>query len=267
MINTAWALALTVALQSAAPATAVPTGPSTAQQAPSAPAAPAGPAPADAWPDDRPLTHLFPNLGRDLKASPSRDSAFILAIGGAAALAAHQTDDRLSNWAVRSGTSSYTTVGRALGDGWTQAGAAVGVYAIGKLAGQAQAVHVGGDLIRAQAMNGLITTALKVAVDRTRPNGSNHAFPSGHTSAAFASAAVLQGHYGWKVGLPAYAVAGFVGWTRVRDDVHWLSDVVFGAAVGTLAGHTVTKDHHGARWVVVPAPVKGGMGFVVARLR
>ena len=53
--------------------------------------------------------------------------------------------------------------------------------------------------------------ALKYTVRRERPDGSNNkSFPSGHAASAFATATVLQRHYGWKVGAPAYALGSYV---------------------------------------------------------
>lgn len=43
---------------------------------------------------------------------------------GAGAGAAHLFDDRLADWAAQSGSASYTTIGDALGSGWTQVGGA-----------------------------------------------------------------------------------------------------------------------------------------------
>ena len=90
--------------------------------------------------------------------------------------------------------------------------------------------------------------------------------PSGHTSATFASAAVLHRHYGWKIGLPAYAAASFVGWTRVRDRVHWLSDVAFGAAIGTVAGRAVAGRHFGSV-TIFATPTKGGAAITFTVVR
>ena len=151
------------------------------------------------------------------------------------------------------------------GDGWFQGGAAVATYVVGKMRHQPRVTHTGSDLIRAQILNGLVTQALKITVDRERPTGSSRAFPSGHTSATFASAAVLQRHYGWKIGAPAYAVASFVGWSRVWDGQHWLSDVVFGAAVGLASGYTVTLGHRGPTWNVVPVRTSGGGAILLMR--
>ena len=65
-----------------------------------------------------------------------------------------------------------------------------------------------------------VTHVLKRVVDKPRPNGGDHAWPSGHTSSAFTGAAVLQIRHGWTVGIPAYLLAGYVGWTRVYVDAH-----------------------------------------------
>lgn len=57
---------------------------------------------------------------------------------------------------------------------------------------------------------------LKYAIKEERPDKSNfHSFPSGHTSVAFANAMFLQRRLGWKLGVPAYVVATYVGWGRV----------------------------------------------------
>ena len=65
------------------------------------------------------------------------------------------------------------------------------------------------DMLDASIVNLAYTEVLKVAVGRERPNGEdNKSFPSGHTSNAFALAAVAERHYGWKIGVPAYLLAG-----------------------------------------------------------
>lgn len=61
------------------------------------------------------------------------------------------------------------------------------------------------------------------------------AMPSGHTMAAFATAAVLASE--WPRLAPLfYALAAYVGLTRIQQSTHWLSDVVAGAVLGTLLG-------------------------------
>lgn len=69
------------------------------------------------------------------------------------------------------------------------------------------------------------------------------AFPSGHTSTAFAIASVLAIGYSdqWWVGVSAYSLAGLVGISRLYDRKHWGSDVAAGAALGTFIGVTLSK--------------------------
>jgi membrane-associated phospholipid phosphatase len=183
---------------------------------------------------------------------PSGGSAAILAVGSGTTLAFRPLDDNLTEWAGKQNEAAYTAAGRVLGDGWVQGGAALATYGLGLAAGHGATTHVGSDLIRAQALNAIMTRVAKIGVGRKRPGGSPDSMPSGHASATFASAAVLGSHFGWKVGVPAYAAAGFVGWTRVRDQRHWATDVVMGAAVGLIAGHTVTRGHGNHSWIILP---------------
>lgn len=86
------------------------------------------------------------------------------------------------------------------------------------------------------------TLLLKYTVSEERPNyKNNHSFPSGHTSASFATAAFLQRRYGWKFGAPAYAVATYVAWGRVYSRNHHWWDVVAGAAIGVGSGYIFTR--------------------------
>jgi membrane-associated phospholipid phosphatase len=211
------------------------------------------PVPPSAPPPERPLHHFFQNLGRDIVALPSAETGIILGTAMAGALATHPVDDNLQHWVDTRGPSDYTRLGRTAGDGWVQGGAALGTYAVGLIGGQPLVTHVGSDLIRAQALNAVITRGAKLAAGRRRPSGGRESLPSGHASASFASAAVLHSHFGSKVGIPAYAMAGFIGWTRVRDNAHWLTDVIVGGAVGAAVGRTVARGHDNRSWSIAPS--------------
>lgn len=61
------------------------------------------------------------------------------------------------------------------------------------------------------------------------------AFPSGHTMAAFATAAVIAEE--WPLSAPfVYTLATWVGISRVQQHTHWLTDVIIGGALGALFG-------------------------------
>jgi len=96
-------------------------------------------------------------------------------------------------------------------------------------------------MIEALAVNGLATGLLKVSMGDESPNDERYGWPSGHTSSSVCFAAVMHEYYGWKAGLPLYLLAGYSAASRLEDREHDLSDVVFGAALGWVVGHSVTK--------------------------
>ena len=84
--------------------------------------------------------------------------------------------------------------------------------------------------------------ALKYLVKKERPDFSdNHSFPSMHTSVSFAGAAFIQRRYGWKWGIPAYAVSTYVGWSRVYGKKHDWWDVAAGAVIGAGSAYIFTR--------------------------
>lgn len=90
----------------------------------------------------------------------------------------------------------------------------------------------------------LTTGILKDFVGRERPNKlSDHSFPSGHSSRAFAAAALTSKNLdslslgentktGFRVGL--YTFATGTAWARVEAKVHYPVDVLAGAALGNF---------------------------------
>ena len=89
-----------------------------------------------------------------------------------------------------------------------------------------------------------VSYGLKLAINKERPNGeNNNSFPSGHTSVAFASAAFVQKRYGWEYGIPAYLLAGYVGYTRINADKHDGVDVLVGVAIGVGMSYFFTKPY------------------------
>lgn len=137
-------------------------------------------------------------------------------------------------------------------------GAALGVPAVQRdWRGELQAVE---SLLAA----GGTTFVLKELVHERRPDGSdNKSFPSGHTSVSFAAAVTLEKRYGWKAGLPALAVASFVGLARVQADKHYVHDVLAGAAIGSISGFLLTS-RYDDRVRLTPWTARGGGGIDVA---
>ena len=231
----------------------------TAQQEPLNPSHPESPAN-----PRRPVGAIFKDIGRDFTHLATPDTAMVLGIGGVAAAIAHPLDNSLNARLVGDPwVADAFETGKILGYGLVQGGVAAATYAWGRAANKPKVVHIGVDLARAQILTAGLTYGLKAAVNRERPDGTTHSFPSGHASVTFATATVLQRHFGWKGGI-AYSAAAYVAASRLHENRHHLSDVIFGAAVGTIAGRTVTR-HGRDTWSVNAAPLRGGMYIGVSR--
>ncbi len=96
-------------------------------------------------------------------------------------------------------------------------------------------------MFKASFFSGMTTFFLKRAVNEQRPNkGDRNAFPSGHTTTAFAfSTVVALEHPDWAI--PAHTLAVLVGLSRMNDNVHYLHDVTMGATIGMAYGYAFYK--------------------------
>jgi hypothetical protein len=213
---------------------------------------------------------LFGDLGEDLKHLPEMQNVYIAAAGGGLALAAHPVDQSF-NAKLLSHSDAVNTAfapGKYLGNTPEQVAFSIGTYAIGRLRDQPKVAHLGMDLLQAQILSEILVEPLKYTVRRERPDGSNRlSFPSGHSSVTFATATVIERHLGWRKALFGYAIASYVAISRIHDDQHYLSDVIFGAALGSIAGRTVV--HHPADyWAFTPVAMPGGgVALMVSRTR
>lgn len=94
-------------------------------------------------------------------------------------------------------------------------------------------------LATSYASMGIMVNVLKYTVRRERPDGSSrNSFPSGHTATAFMGAELLRSEY-WEVspmiGVAGYSVAVTIGFMRVYNNRHWVTDVIAGAGIGILS--------------------------------
>lgn len=221
------------------------------------------------------LAAIFYKTLGDFKAFPRRESTWvILAIGGGGAGLARPADHSLNARIVGSeGVRRFFQPGHIVGSDYVQVGTAVGLYTIGRYilphtADQPQTnkwSHLGFDLLRAQIVSGVLVQGIKVSVRRDRPTGQCCAFPSGHSAATFATAAVLERHLGYRAAIPTLAIASYVAASRLHDNRHYLSDVVFGAAVGTATGWTVVGTHGRSDYSLIPVPMHGGVMLAVVK--
>jgi hypothetical protein len=210
---------------------------------------------------------LFGNLVEDITKLPAMQNVYIAAGGGAMALAVHPADVTVNVFMTNhhDAWDTFFAPGKYVGDTPEQVALSIGTYAWGRIFDEPKVSHFGMDLLQAQIITEMLVEPLKFAVGRERPDGSNNqSFPSGHAAITFATATVIERHLGWRKSILAYLIASYVAASRLHLDVHYLSDVVFGAAVGTIAGRTVV--HHASDyWAINPVKVPGGVAILVTK--
>ncbi|HET6763580.1 MAG TPA: phosphatase PAP2 family protein [Longimicrobiaceae bacterium] len=143
-----------------------------------------------------------------------------------------------------------------------------GFYAIGRARHDPAMSDVSLHTFEAVALTGVLTTGIKLVAGRARPyvdtsnphnfklmrgrtSDAYQSFPSGHTSTAFAAATALTAEAGewrprdrWIVGGVTYTLATLTGISRIYNNYHWASDVMAGAALGTVTGLAVVRYNH-----------------------
>ena len=194
--------------------------------------------------------NLIPMVKEDSRAIFNWHNGLILAVAAGGAIAIHQDIDR----DVRRRTLRHPnrwggaskTIGK-LGDVTVQLPLLFGLYGYTLRTQDPELHDFTRTLFSAYTISGLSTVVLKAVVNSNRPsdrfNGGQFGFPSFHAASSFAIAGVIDEYYGAQAGIPAYAFAGIIGWTRIDERDHDLSDVLFGAALGYVIGKSVASKH------------------------
>lgn len=222
--------------------------------------------------------------------SPVRWRARQWAIAGAvsgATILAYTQDDVIRDFFQRNRThpadKSVQYFFEPLGKGIVALSIGAGFYAVGEISGQPGAKRAGLTAVKAIALTSVVTYAIKYATQRhdphdntppdpriwEGPSGSyrNTSFPSGHSSVVFALAAVIASEYNERIWVPAivYSLASMVAISRVYEDEHWASDVIFGSALGFFTGKFVYQSTVKCpQLVMIPGVSAGGHpGFLM----
>lgn len=122
----------------------------------------------------------------------------------------------------------------------------------------------------------LLSSLLKGLVGRARPRrlegpydfepfSEQRSFPSGHTSVAFALVTPWVAYYPGPITYGLFVLTTGTAVARVVRGDHWSSDVVAGAAIGTLIGYALANRHgrHPDGFSVIPTLTLNGAGLAV----
>jgi membrane-associated phospholipid phosphatase len=142
------------------------------------------------------------------------------------------------------------------------------LYGIGRADGQRRLQTLGLHSVESILIADVVGGTIKFVAGRARPyadidnpadfqlfrgfsDDKYRSFPSGHTINAFAFASTLTRevqfwypHSAFYVGTVFYGGAALMGLSRIYNNQHWASDVMGGAAIGTLIGVKVVKFTH-----------------------
>jgi hypothetical protein len=216
---------------------------------------PSGPPPT---PRHTGVHQMLRDFVEDFKHLPSKENLYWAAAGGGLALAVHPIDDNVMHaWGGNDTLQNVFKLGKYLGQSYVLIPTAATIYIYGRAKDEPKVSHVGMDLIESLVVAEALVQTLKYTTRRERPDDSGKtSFPSGHAADTFAFATALERHLGWKGAVPAYLFASYVAISRIPDNRHWLSDVVFGASVGIISGRTCTR--HGKEYPIHVSLLPGG---------
>jgi membrane-associated phospholipid phosphatase len=210
------------------------------------------------------LSTVFRCIWTDVRQLARPNSLMWLGAGGGLAAGSLLLDDEVKR-SMRTDHQGYAVaVGENLGEAGLHFGVPAALYVVARTTRHPEAAALAITLVRAQVVNAVMTRSLKL-IPRARPyqdvaRAGHGSFPSGHASATFASATVLARRWGWHAGVPAFAVATFVGATRLQN-LHHLSDVTFGAALGIASGLAINMPSR--RTTVSPIVGPGVAGVTI----
>ena len=231
---------------------------------------------------------------------PNRREVVVLGSLAAVAVLVSPFDGRWTTQLQRAGPQHNRTLGRGA-DVFRTLGSpgslliTGSLFAIGRLTGYPGLTDAGLHAGEAVVISGLSTFIFKGLVGRARPltvgNGDAGVFrpgrgfgqgyssmPSGHATLALAAAASFSRElqashpHAARVVTPLlYSAAALVAASRLYNNKHWASDVVAGAAIGTVVGMRVVRYAHAVpssrlnRWRLPVSMSVGGDGVMEVR--
>ena len=170
-------------------------------------------------------------------------------------------DQDIDDWSQDRRTSTSEDLARfgsALGDGSFLGAMIAAVYVTGEIFDKRGLRKTALLSLESWLTSGAFVLGMKALTGRARPNKDEgpysfhpftfrpeySSFPSGHSSSAFAVAAVIADQSDSVViDVLAFSLSTFAALSRIHKGSHWASDVFIGAAVGYFIGKKIAVSH------------------------
>jgi membrane-associated phospholipid phosphatase len=219
-----------------------------------------GPQPCLLWhpEDDAPAMASVP-LAEPWRFSPKTSGGAALA---ASFVAATLLDSQLRGFLAAEDSNDpagISRLGNILGNGRIAFVVTGATYGVASLAEYDELADPAGRVLVSLVAAGIANGMLKASLGRARPRMERgptefrpfamengwQSFPSGHATTAFALATAISVEMDrpWVTAL-TFSGASLVAWSRGHEDQHWASDVVAGAAVGTIVAYHTSRRLH-----------------------
>lgn len=142
-----------------------------------------------------------------------------------------------------------------LGDDYVRYAPAVAAYALSAFGMKSKNRFIDRSIILAVSYitSDFVVYNMKKITKSPRPSGrtvspDGFSLPSQHTAMAFVAASFLDHELGYIspwISVGGYLTASYVGYARIARNAHWTSDVLMGAAVGTIMTNTTYWAYNG----------------------
>lgn len=238
-------------------------------------------APSNRFPEqqDKESLHWTKQAWDDFKSPVTTDAKYPLLVGAGLTATLLLFEDKIVDPAQEEVVEhkplgSLSKIGDLGGQGYANALYVADMLTYGLIDSDADAKRNSTGMFKASLYSILLTTGLKYTVKEPRPDSNNRdSFPSGHTTAAFSFAAYVACRHSLGWGIAAYSMAGYVGFSRINDNRHYLHDVTAGATIGTAYGLGVCLSENerslpknltrSANWFAAPTPGGAVAGLTV----
>lgn len=219
----------------------------------------------------------FKSIGSELASPITTDAKYVLLAGTLTSVGFALVKNEFGGDEAQSEASEHRPMGEAsrffdlMGQLVPNAIYAGAMYWNYKSTGSERSYNRSSAMFKASIYSSSVTTLLKYSVREKRPSGkSRNSFPSGHATTAFAFASVVGVEHGLAWGIPAYAIAGGVAYSRLNDNMHYTHDVLAGATIGIAYGIGLALHEEGIKkikFMPLLTPADDGTGAKITWIK